>query len=496
MPEIKRPNYFNSQFLQEKDFQEEQAYHIKMRRLLNQRLYNWGIAYGLEVQRVSNSEIAIAPGMAIDRDGREIFLANDPPPTNYNLSSFTGNSVVYLTITYDEVFDNSDRNPTGATDKFVRTTERPKREAKTDVPPIDGSVIVLAKVTLSGGSVTDAGIDRTARSRVLTPAIAANTITLNQLDPSIRPISVDGVSNPGGNIDLVQTNAITLVPDNATKRITIGESHSALTTNPHNTTAVQIGALPIAGGTLTGDLKVNARQWLAQDVTVGTFQLPQITGRITVSGPGGEIGFVRRSLTAWPATPVAGDRYLWYCDDNGTAHLWTEQTGNLLSVTKDGNLSFRGRDASFPQESWKDAPLANGWVHFGFPYNIPAYFKDSMGIVHLRGLVKGGAMQAAIFTLPPEYTPESRTLFIVASESATGPSGFGRVDITRDGQVLAWDGTNKWLSLDGITFRADPPFRFPIPIVVRPGPTIPAPIPGPTIPAPIPSPIPIPRPNQ
>jgi hypothetical protein len=181
MPEIKRPNYFNSQFLQEKDFQDEQTYHIKMRRLLNQRLHNWGIAVGLEVQRVSNSEISVTPGMAIDRDGREIFLSNDPPPTNYNLSSFTGNAVVFLTISYDEVFDNSDRNPTGATDKFVRTTERPKREAKTDVPPTDGSVMILAKVTLENGIISDRSIDLSVRSRPVTAVVPPTSINTNQL---------------------------------------------------------------------------------------------------------------------------------------------------------------------------------------------------------------------------------------------------------------------------------------------------------------------------
>jgi hypothetical protein len=181
MPEIKRPNYFNSQFLQEKDFQDEQTYHIKMRRLLNQRLHNWGIAAGLEVQRVSNSEISVTPGMAIDRDGREIFLSNDPPPTNYNLSSFTGNAVVFLTISYDEVFDNSDRNPTGATDKFVRTTERPKREAKTDVPPTDGSVMILAKVTLENGIISDRSIDLSVRSRPVTAVVSPTSINTNQI---------------------------------------------------------------------------------------------------------------------------------------------------------------------------------------------------------------------------------------------------------------------------------------------------------------------------
>ena len=181
MPEIKRPNYFNSQFLQEKDFQDEQSYHIKMRRLLNQRLHNWGIASGLEVQRVNNSEISITPGFAIVREGQEIFLSNDPPPTNYNLSSFTGNAVVYLTIRYAEVLDNSDRNPTGDTEKFVRRTERPNREAKPDVPPTDGSVMILAKVTLENGIISDRSIDLSVRSRPVTAVVSPTSINTNQL---------------------------------------------------------------------------------------------------------------------------------------------------------------------------------------------------------------------------------------------------------------------------------------------------------------------------
>lgn len=55
--------------------------------------------------------------------------------------------------------------------------------------------------------------------------------------------SVDGVPNPGGNVDLVQTNAITIAPDIPNKKITIGESHSSRADNPHHVTATQTGAL-------------------------------------------------------------------------------------------------------------------------------------------------------------------------------------------------------------------------------------------------------------
>ena len=181
MAEVKRLNYFNSQFLKEKDFQDEQAYHIQMRRLNNQRLHTPGIVSGLEIAQVGNTQVSVTAGMAIDKDGREIFLPPDPPPSNFNLSSFTGNAVVYLTIAYGEVFDPVDRNPGSGGDQFVRTTERPKREVQADAPPTDGSVIILAKVTLNNGKVTEDGIDLTARSPLVSSAIGPKAVNTREI---------------------------------------------------------------------------------------------------------------------------------------------------------------------------------------------------------------------------------------------------------------------------------------------------------------------------
>lgn len=59
-------------------------------------------------------------------------------------------------------------------------------------------------------------------------------------------VSVDGVRSAGGNIDLAGVGSITISPDDANNRITIGETHSSLTDNPHGTTAAQVDA---QGGT-------------------------------------------------------------------------------------------------------------------------------------------------------------------------------------------------------------------------------------------------------
>jgi hypothetical protein len=66
--------------------------------------------------------------------------------------------------------------------------------------------------------------------------------------PAAGIVSVDGVSNPGGNVDLIQTNAITITPNDGANTITFGETHSARPDNPHSVTAAQTGALVSVDG--------------------------------------------------------------------------------------------------------------------------------------------------------------------------------------------------------------------------------------------------------
>src|SRR5215472_4302522 len=74
MPEVKRLNYFNHQFLVDTDFRDEQNYHIEMRRRHNHYMHGWGVAEGMLVERDGERQILVTPGMAIDGEGREIVL--------------------------------------------------------------------------------------------------------------------------------------------------------------------------------------------------------------------------------------------------------------------------------------------------------------------------------------------------------------------------------------------------------------------------------------
>jgi hypothetical protein len=233
MADIKRPNYFTSQFLVEKDFTDEQAYHLNARRRHNRLLHTSGVVNGLDVVLPIGTQVTVSPGTAIDRDGREIVLVD---PRTYKLATNAAGDA-YLTIAYQELFDPADQDPQEA-NEFIRKTERPLLQDGPGVPPADGSVIVLARIRLnSAGVIESNGIDtgvrtlggaRVAPKAIDTPQLADGAVTLVKLAPEVRPLSVQGVSS------------ITVITDNTLKRIVIGETHSARTDNPHGTTAAQI----------------------------------------------------------------------------------------------------------------------------------------------------------------------------------------------------------------------------------------------------------------
>ncbi|HEX5721069.1 MAG TPA: hypothetical protein VF179_33260, partial [Thermoanaerobaculia bacterium] len=76
MPDvIKRLKYFNGQFLREPDFTDEQEYHLDRQRRHNRQLHTPGIADGLVVTAdQSATSVSVAPGTAIDGQGRQIVL--------------------------------------------------------------------------------------------------------------------------------------------------------------------------------------------------------------------------------------------------------------------------------------------------------------------------------------------------------------------------------------------------------------------------------------
>lgn len=104
-------------------------------------------------------------------------------------------------------------------------------------------------------------------------------------------------------------------------------------------------------------------------------------------------------------------------------------------------------------ESYIAPSFSNSWVNYGSVYSIAGYYKDKFGIVHLRGLIKSGTINAAAFTLPSGYRPAYRHMQATVSNNGAAEI-ISRIDVDTNGDVIPVTGSNTYFSLDGISFRA------------------------------------------
>lgn len=317
LPDIdKRLRYYNGQFLQQQDFTDEQEYHLDRLRRHHRLLHTPGIAEGLTVSATVNTTTAtVSAGTAIDRWGRQIVLTE---PFDVAFASHA-NKWVLVVISFHQVEDvDSTVGDAGKTrwleqpdvdvipeagaepenerirlarlridgngaiaehDTSVRmlagnrmrpeeTVER-LRLSRQGVSPnlwpvlssgapsradIKGDLNVTSNILVGGTvdgrdvSADGAKLDNLALSQiegVLNPggnidlvgqngiAITGNNTAKTITFTGGSPIAIDGVENPGGNIDLVGQNGISITPDNTGKLIAFSTSPAA------------IGALPI-----------------------------------------------------------------------------------------------------------------------------------------------------------------------------------------------------------------------------------------------------------
>jgi hypothetical protein len=120
-----------------------------------------------------------------------------------------------------------------------------------------------------------------------------------------------------------------------------------------------------------------------------------------------------------------------------------------------------------PAEPWHEvgAPgepkFRNGWKSGGSSSNPTiAFYKDQIGIVHLRGVASAGTPGQDVFSLPPGYRPaESEVLRIPIACDAPCAFPFDIAEIYGSGFIAETDGavyvngtTN---NLEGVSFRAE-----------------------------------------
>jgi hypothetical protein len=148
--------------------------------------------------------------------------------------------------------------------------------------------------------------------------------------------------------------------------------------------------------------------------------------------------------------------------------VWLEMTANSdtfprQQVTPDVYALYAGTAdvanslaPALSASAWIAPTLATGWTNYGSGYNDPGYYKDALGWVHLKGMIKGPAATGTVFTLPAGYAPAQRYLTI--AWGASGGYAVARIDVDTIGNVIViptgtvtnWD----WVSLDQVYFKA------------------------------------------
>jgi hypothetical protein len=300
---FQRNRYFYGKLMTVRDFETEQNYMNGKRYLLNRLVNGAGVVCGLgladmevSVTEAGNIKILFKTGgVALDCWGREIVVPiQDTPRQVYvkeesvktNLTAAeVENYQYYLYLEYDpregemvsSALENSSCEETCCPNRVIENFEVIASQAKPVTPtlscpqpfadkqqvrdwlqqqtsllgskPDDSRVFILAlkKSVPSSGKIeidpeeTANNLVFVAHNRVLSELVACHLADFTNPHKTTAEqvgalVSIDDVQNDGGNVDLVEDNSIQITSDNGANTITIGETHSPiLGENPHQT---------------------------------------------------------------------------------------------------------------------------------------------------------------------------------------------------------------------------------------------------------------------
>jgi hypothetical protein len=109
--------------------------------------------------------------------------------------------------------------------------------------------------------------------------------------------------------------------------------------------------------------------------------------------------------------------------------------------------------------AWTAPSFQNSWADFASGATYAAgYYLDPSGVVHLRGLITGGATNTVAFTLPAGYRPQYSHNSLVLHYVNTNTPAMAWVQVSAAGVVTIVGSTGSFsgtygISLDDVTFR-------------------------------------------
>ncbi|RZN44153.1 MAG: hypothetical protein EFT35_00425 [Methanophagales archaeon ANME-1-THS] len=289
--QLERNKYFYGKLMTVRDFETEQRYFNEKRHLLNRLIHGVGIVCGLEVTapKIEGGilKLKLSPGLALDCCGHEIIVGDEFHEKELDVRGRVSEGLNYVYLKYkecekesvpvlanassceeaccynrvEEIFELVLDEPsvTGAGESTLKSALEYYEEHLRVCPGCDceDAKVLLAVIDKSGEALTINGAktnDYRAlvyNNPMLYELLSSHLLDFNnphhvtaQQTEALQ--SIEGLSNPGGNIDLVEDNAITITTKTqpgADPEIIIGETHSEKKNNPHKVTALQVGAL-------------------------------------------------------------------------------------------------------------------------------------------------------------------------------------------------------------------------------------------------------------
>lgn len=419
---IKRLRYFTGQFLEALDFQSEQAYHITMRQRAHEAFYNAGVLdAGLQISAVSGdpTRISIAPGLAVDGQGRHIVIASDRV---VSLPAATqAAQAYYVTLGYAEEEGDQQTPDTDVGDN-TRIEEKPVVGFAAQLNTVNTRVsVVIARVTVGVDGRLSGAVDTSVRQvasarvpgafgvgtaqpaqalHVLAPAATALIESTSDV-AALRLVSNQGVNNrvelfnrSGGRLALATGGAGDAL--NVTRDGQVGVG----TTTPMPNARMQLvnGAMLVTAAT---DSVQRADAALQIVGTAGGFD------RLTQMSP---IGAAKPGLNLLASRGASGNDQWWSwgvtTDDKwrilkGTAFggeegLTFTSTGSLGVGTTNPNarlhvqgngalLNMVGTDTAFIQWYPKGSATRKGWIGYGEASGEAMTIRNDGGRMHVYG---------------------------------------------------------------------------------------------------------------
>ena len=235
-------------------------------------------------------------------------------------------------------------------------------------------------------------------------------------------------------------------------------------TKDYNTIAVWDDAVPV-GDFLTLDL-IGDQITITPSGTVVRVEVAVPSGTGITDAPSNDIYYGRRNSgwtnlktyfdTIYTTLSDAPSDGVYYARRNAAwtniktyfdtlySTLSSMSAANALDLTDGGITDLHSHEST---GTWIAPSLGGAWVNFGSGLNPVGYYKDSMGIVHLRGVIKDGTITTTLFVLPIGFRPPYEEVFVTISNDA-----IGRLNVVYSGEVIPKVGNNAWFSLDGISF--------------------------------------------